>query len=102
MVYAKEACEQKDVETPFFLHLVPAGDDFDDGRESAGFNNLDFMLEHLGDWFGEPGEAGPCLAEVLLPRYPIDKIRTGQYALADMHIVWQGEIRPGQPTTEGA
>ena len=102
LVYAKEACEQKDVETPFFLHLVPAGDDFDDGRESAGFNNLDFMLEHLGDWFGEPGEAGPCLAEVLLPRYPIDKIRTGQYALADMHIVWQGEIRPGQPTTEGA
>ena len=81
---------------------MPAGDDFDDGRESAGFNNLDFMLEHVGDWFGEEEGAGPCLAEVRLPPYPIAAIRTGQYTLADMHIVWEGEIRPGQSATDGA
>ena len=102
LVYAKETCERADVDTPFFLHLVPAGDHFDEGRETAGFNNLDFMLDYHGDWFGEEGGGGPCVAEVILPHYPIAKIRTGQYTLADMRTVWGGEIRLGKPTTEGA
>ena len=102
LVYVKAACERTDVETPFFLHVVPAGDDFDDGREAVGFNNLDFMLRHRGDWFGEEGEAAPCLAEVPLPSYPIAEIRTGQYAAEDFRSVWEGEIGRGQLTTEGA
>ena len=93
LVYAKEACERTDVETTFFLHLVPAGDDFDDGRESVGFNNLDFMLEQHGDWFGEEGETAPCLAEVPLPDYAIAEIRTGQYTLPDIRNVWAVGIR---------
>ena len=118
LVYAKEACEQADVETPFFLHLVPAGDDFDAGRESAGFNNRDFWFQHHGTWSGEEGSA--CLAKVPLPEYGIAKIRTGQYTAAG--IAWEGEVhissrisvlpparlappageaRPDQPTTEG-
>ena len=88
LVYAKEACVQADVETPFFLHLVPAGDDFDAGRESVGYNNLDFRFEHYGDWFGEDGSA--CLAKVPLPEYAIARIRTGQYT-ADS-IAWEGQI----------
>ena len=94
LVYVKKACERVDVDTPFFLHLVPVGDDFDDGREVHGFNNLDFMLEYHGDWLGEERGGGACLASVPLPDYDIAKIRTGQYAPADLRIVWGGEIHP--------
>ena len=99
LVYVKTACERVNFETPFFLHVVPAGDDFDDGREAHGFNNLDFTLAWHGDWLGEEGEIAPCLAEVPLPKYGIAKITTGQY-MQDLRIGWGGEIRP--PTTEGA
>ena len=102
LVYVKEACERADVETPFFLHVVPAGDDFDDGRESTGYNNLDFMLAQRGHWLGEEGEIGPCLAEVPLPPYRIAEIRTGQYMAEDFHRVWEGEIGRDQLKTEGA
>ena len=96
LVYVKAACEQADADTPFFLHLVPAGDEFDDGREVHGFNNLDFTLAWRGDWFGEEGDErpAPCLAEVPLPDYGIAEIRTGQYSVADSRRVWEGEIRP--------
>ena len=93
LVYAKTACEQVDAETPFFLHLVPVEDDFDDGREVHGYNNLDFLLEHRGNWFGEEGEeerSGPCLAEVPLPDYGIARIRTGQYTQDGR--IWGGEV----------
>ena len=99
LVYVKAACERVDAETPFYLHLVPAGDDFDEGREAHGFNNLDFMLAWHGDWFGEEGETGLCLAEVPLPDYGIARIVTGQY-MQHLGIVWEGEIPP--PPTEGA
>ena len=99
LVYVKAACERADAETPFFLHLVPAGDDFDDGREAHGFNNLDFRLKDHGEWLGEERGVGPCLAWVPLPDYGIARITTGQY-MQDLRIVWGGEIRP--PTTEGA
>ncbi len=102
LVYAKERCDRIDVETPFFLHVVPAGDDFDDGREAHGFNNHDFLLERHGDRFGEERGGGPCLAEVPLPDYGIAEIRTGQYRLDDLRRIWEGEVRPDQPTTEGA
>ena len=93
LVYVKAACGRADVDATFFLHLVPTEDDFDEGRESVGFNNLDFMLEHHGDWFGEDGDGGPCLAEVPLPDYGIAEIRTGQYLLEEgLPIVWEGEI----------
>ena len=100
LVYVKEACEQANVETPFFLHIVPAGNDFNDGREVFGFNNLDFMFRHRGVWSGDGGT--PCLAEVPLPEYDIAEIRTGQYRADDWHRVWEGEVRLDQPATEGA
>ena len=96
LVYVKAACERADVDTPFFLHVVPAGDDFDDGREVHGYNNLDFMLARHGDWFGEAEDEGPapCLAEVPLPDYGIAEIRTGQYSVENSRRVWEGEIHP--------
>ena len=101
LIYAREACGQADAETPFFLHLVPAGDDFDDGRAPLGYNNADFMLEHHGGWSSEDGS--PCLARVPLPRYGIAEIRTGQYiAEESFRRVWEGVIGRDQLTTEGA
>ena len=94
LVYVKAACERADVETPFFLHVVPAGED--------GFDNFDFALEHYGVWLGAEGEIGPCLAEVPLPSYHIVEIRTGQYLMEDFHRVWEGVIGRDQLTAEGA
>ena len=98
LYYAKAACEQADLEAPFFLHVVPIGDDLDEGRELVGYNNLDFMFEHYGDRFGKEGGRGNCLAMVPLPRYGIAEIRTGQYTTADRRV-WEGTIRPDQPAT---
>ena len=95
LYYVKAACGQTDLEMPFFLHLVPIGDDFDAGRESDGFNNLDFMFERYGVRFGNGSQLN-CLATVPLPGYGIAEIRTGQYT-ADGRV-WQGRIRPDQPT----
>ena len=101
LVYVKAACEQADVETPFFLHLVPVGDDFDEGREASGFNNADFMFMRYGKWSGVDGST--CLAEVPLPEYGVAEIRTGQYSASDSRRLWEGRIASrGQPTTEGA
>ena len=101
LVYVKAACEQADVETPFFLHVVPVGDDFDEGREASGFNNADFMFMRYGKWSGVDGST--CLAEVPLPEYGIAEIRTGQYSASDSRRLWEGRIASrGQPTTEGA
>ena len=94
LLYVKAACQQADVETPFYLHLVPLDDDFDEGRELAGYNNLDFMFRYYGDWLGEAGGEGPCVAEVALPSYGIAEIRTGQYAPDDFRILWEGTIQP--------
>ena len=102
LVYMRAACERTDVETPFFLHIVPAGNDFDDGRESIGYNNLDFMLAQHGVWLGEERESGPCLAEVPLPSYSIVEIRTGQYGAEDFHSVWEGQIGSDRLARDGS
>ena len=93
LVYVKAACERADVETPFFLHVMPAGED--------GFDNFDFALEHYGVWLGAQGEGGPCLAEVPLPSYHIAEIRTGQYLMEDFHRVWEGVIGRDELIAEG-
>ena len=98
LYFAKAACEQTDLETPFFLHVVPIGDDLDESGEAVGYNNLDFMFEHHGIRFGKEEGRGNCFAAIPLPRYGIAEIRTGQYVTADDRI-WEGKIRPDQPAT---
>ena len=89
----KEVCGQGDVETPFFLELVQVGDDF---KETGLAGWRYFHLKDYGNWAGD----GHCLADVPLPNGSGAVIRTGQYT-ADGRV-WHGEIRPAQPTTEGA
>ena len=98
LYFAKAACEQADLEVPFFLHVVPVGDDLDESGEAVGYNNFDFMFEHHGTRFGKKGGRGNCFAAIPLPRYGIAEIRTGQYVTADDRI-WEGKIRPDQPAT---
>ena len=93
LLYVKEVCEQGDIETPFFLHLVQVGDDFKEIGLAASRN---FLLKDYGNWV----EGGHCLADVPLPNGSGTVIRTGQYT-ADGRV-WHGEIHPAQPTTEGA
>ena len=93
LLYVKEVCEQGDIETPFFLHLVQVGDDFKEIGLAASRN---FLLKDYGNWV----EGGHCLADVPLPNGSGAVIRTGQYT-ADGRV-WHGEIHPAQPTTEGA
>ena len=90
LYYAKAACAQTDVDAPFFLHLVPIGDDLDERLESGDDDVVSyFRLEQHGGRFGRRGPRH-CLATVPLPRYRIAEIRTGQYT-AD-GVVWEGRI----------
>ena len=74
LLYVKDSCDIKGVETPFFLHVFPADEkDLPDGREGYGFDNLGFELAQKGGMHD-----GGCLAVVDLPGYDIASISTGQ------------------------
>ena len=93
LLYVKEVCGRGDVRTPFFLHLVQVGDDFEEIGLAA---SRSFLLKDYGNWVVD----GHCLADVPLPNGSGTVIRTGQYT-ADGRV-WHGEIHPAQPTAEGA
>lgn len=72
LVYLREPCTKEDVRCRFFLHVFPKRDAGAAG--SSDFANLDF------DFF-EQGvhDNGQCVAVRALPRYDIDRARTGQF-----------------------
>ena len=67
--------------------MIPADrDDLPDNRQQYEFDNLDFNFAQAG------GIAeGKCIARVLLPDYPITRIRTGQYIPESGQVVWKAE-----------
>ena len=88
--YFKEPCAAADTADRFFLHILPAdAADLPDGRREYGFVNADF-------YFSEHGLAvdGVCLAEVELPNYGIERIRTGQY-VSGAGELWRAEFEVG-------
>ena len=88
LVYVKEACDQSDTETLFFLHIVPErAEDLQQGRRS-GFNDLpvDFFLRG-GALFD-----GKCSMRVPLPDYPIAAVRTGQRSAQDGADLWSASF----------
>ncbi len=88
LYYVKEPCDGADVQTSFFLHVVPADeDDLPDDRRQHGFDNLDFGFDERGVLFD-----GKCLAGVGLPQYGIARIVTGQFGGAGR--VWEVEFAP--------
>ncbi len=87
LLYSREPCAPADISDKFFLHLIPANrDDLPDNRQQYEFDNLDFNFAEAG------GIAeGKCIARVLLPDYPITRIRTGQYIPESGQVVWKAE-----------
>ena len=91
LMYAKDTCEAEDIALLFSLHVYPEdGEDLAADRRQYGFDNLDFkFMEHGLLWQDR------CHAELRLPEYAIDRIRTGQYAIEEDGSpvdVWNVEI----------
>ena len=72
----------------FFLHIIPAypADLPADSRE-RGFANLDFQFADQGVYIGDK-----CMAALALPRYPIERIRTGQFVSGEDRVLWGVDI----------
>ena len=86
--YVKDNCSPQDAETWFFLHIIPADPaDLPPDRRQYGFDNRDFQFEGAGIRLNNQ-----CIAQQLLPDYPIAAFRTGQYS-QDGAQLWAGEYR---------
>ena len=75
LIYMKEPCSDLDVRGRFFLRVRPVGNaDLPLNARSAGSQYTTFPFYQRGVRFG-----GVCLAYVVLPDYPIERIRAGQF-----------------------
>ena len=87
LVYAKEQCEQDDLEHLFYLHIIPESvDDLPESRRRHGFDSLAFDFFLRGALFD-----GECAARIPLPDYSVASIRTGQQAL-DGSVLWSARL----------
>lgn len=87
LIYIKEPCAKSDTSESFFLHIIPTNkDELPEGRQSLGFQNLDFIFEQRGTILD-----GRCIATVQLPEYNIASIRTGQW-IPDQGNLWSEEL----------
>jgi hypothetical protein len=88
LYYKKENCTKQD-RNRFFLRIYPEANEtrtFIGKTRIKPFQNMDFRFE----WFGEQKEDGSCVIAVQLPRYPIRKIRTGQFDVKG--LLWDTTI----------
>ena len=84
---APPPCEPTDADVWFFLHIIPADPaDLPADRREHGFENLDFTFADHGARIDDK-----CVAARELPRYPIERIRTGQY-IKDDGLLWGADI----------
>ena len=93
LMYAKDPCEAEDIALPFFLHAFPEErKNLPAEQREYGFENLDFkFMDHGMLWQDR------CHAELLLPEYAIDHLRTGQFAVGDETAHGRGHPN-GSPT----
>lgn len=89
LAYVRAPCGREDGAARFFLHITPVNaDDLTDDRMPYGFDNLDFSFEDGGVRFEEK-----CMVSVALPSYPVERIRTGQFAGGER--LWEAEFPGG-------
>ena len=75
LIYAKEPCSDSDARGSFFLLVHPAKSaDLPPSARAADSYDLFFRFYKRGARFDDA-----CLARVVLPNYPIERIRAGQY-----------------------
>ena len=90
LIYVKAQCSPEDVQTRFFLHVVPADvADLPEGREQYGFDNLDF--DFIGASTVRPGEV--CWTVRKIPGYEFTGFSTGQFTSSG--VVWGGTFQVG-------
>ena len=93
LTYVRDECPRDDVAggsgTRFFLHVVPLDAGELPPERGLGFDNLDGALRD-----GTARIDGNCVAAVVLPDYPIARIRTGQ--LTDDGVLWEAGIVIGE------
>ena len=90
LIYITERCNAADIDDTFFLGVFPVDNaDLPEMRRQYGFDNLYFNFADYGFNGGER-----CFAIRRLPEYPIDRIHTGQYIVADdgFHHTWEGDV----------
>ena len=88
LLFTKAPCGAADTAAKFLTHVFPARPEaLPSHRRGHGFDNLDF---HFGQR-GARVEAG-CATAVALPRYPIQRVRLGQWRERDGAVLWQADI----------
>ena len=91
LAYLKEPCAAGDTDARFLLHIFPVDSaDLPTVWREYGFGNMDF---HFAD-HGAHAD-GICVATRDLPDYPIERIRTGQFASGEGNL-WSVEFAAGR------
>ena len=79
LIYVKEQCQPEAVAANFLLHVYPSNTAvLPEGFKNRAFENQDFEFQAYG-----VRADGVCLANVPLPPYDFERIRTGQYIVVD-------------------
>ena len=89
LIYINHRCDASDLDNTFFLGVFPVNDaDLPESRIPHGFENLDFAFADYGFGGGER-----CFIIRELPEYPIKRIYTGQFIIAEdgLRHTWEGE-----------
>ena len=87
LAYLKEPCIDGDMDARFLLHIIPADPaDLPAVWREYGFVNLDFQFADYGARIGDK-----CVAELDLPDYAIERIRTGQFVSGEGDL-WRADF----------
>ena len=86
LYYAKRPCAAADTEDRFFLHIYPT-DEADLPAYSNALENLDFVFADYGFRAGDK-----CIIRRALPKYPIERVHTGQFVHSDGGVVWEAYL----------
>lgn len=90
LVYISTLCNNRDIESPFFLHIYPVNraDILEShGNDNPGFNNYDFSF-HRERFLLEES----CVVIRNLPDYNIKMIKTGQFSTSGGEL-WVEELQ---------
>ena len=95
LTYRKQPCAPADTQAKFVLHVLPADPAVLPAyRQRYGYDNLGFYFDRYNVRRGVQ-RGDQCIAIVLLPNYPIDRIRVGQWIAVENRTLWEAELSGG-------
>lgn len=101
MVFYGSDCRNLNLGSRFILHFIPEKTNFPIPMPH-GFENRDFVWpksQAMLNWNPFSNHFGSCYAEILLPSYRIQEIRTGQYDVSEtgsISIRWERMVEMPQ------